>query len=308
MKARSGNALRCFKSDGNGIFTGSQAQKIYASFSIRHIQSAPGDSASNDIAERTIRTLAELTCTNLVHSGAPPNLWAEAMGMVAHVWNNLAVCPDPSDPGNFLSRTALLEGHKRKYDLDLLRAFGTKCHFMLTLEKKGGRKQALLPKAQLGAIVGIEDNMPAFRVYDFEKRGVIRRIPFAQIITHEGHFPFKDLSKWSDEEKLLPASFIPSLDARNDAQEWARYQFSDAELQELDAEAPFEWSDLGTPMIGPCRTMESLCTVMSMFWPPRRMPRTFKMRIRARMTLEQHDLALWTSSGPRRTLGSPRRT
>ena len=40
--------------------------------------------------------------------GAPPSLWAEAMSVVAHVCSNLAVCPDPSDPGNFLSRTALL--------------------------------------------------------------------------------------------------------------------------------------------------------------------------------------------------------
>ena len=71
MKARSGNALRFFKSDGDGVFTESQAQEIYASFSIRHIHSAPDDSASNDRAERTIRTLAVFTCTNSIHSGAP---------------------------------------------------------------------------------------------------------------------------------------------------------------------------------------------------------------------------------------------
>ena len=68
-KARSGNDMRFFKSDGDGIFTGKEALAIYEQFSIRHIQSAPGDSASNDIAERTIRTLAELTCTNLLHGG-----------------------------------------------------------------------------------------------------------------------------------------------------------------------------------------------------------------------------------------------
>ena len=76
----------------------------------------------------------------------------------------------------------------------------------------------------------------------------MRRIPFAQIITHEGHFPFKDWSKRSDEQKSLPASFIPSLDARNDAQEWARYKFSEEELEELDAEVPFARSDLGAPL------------------------------------------------------------
>ena len=71
-RARSGRAIRFFKTDGDGIFTGGEARLIYAEFHIRHIQSAPNDSASNDIAERVIRTLAELTRTNLLHSGAPP--------------------------------------------------------------------------------------------------------------------------------------------------------------------------------------------------------------------------------------------
>ena len=79
--ARSGNAMRFFKTGGDGIFTGKEAVGIYAANRIRHIQSAPGDSASNDVAERTIRTLAELARTNLLHSGAPPNMWAEAMGL-----------------------------------------------------------------------------------------------------------------------------------------------------------------------------------------------------------------------------------
>ena len=81
-RARSGKPMRFLKTDGDGIFTGAEANAIYTKYSIRHLQSAPGDSASNDIAERTIRTMAELTTTNLLHAGAPPNLWAEAMCMV----------------------------------------------------------------------------------------------------------------------------------------------------------------------------------------------------------------------------------
>ncbi len=104
---------------------------------------------------------------------------------------------------------------------------------MLTLEKKGGKKKAMFPKAKLGVIVGIEDNMPAYRVYDFEQRGVIRKIPFAQVVTHEGHYPFKDWANWSEEEKDLPESFIPSLDARNDIGEWRRFGFSRIEEEEL---------------------------------------------------------------------------
>ena len=193
-----------FKTDGDGIFTGGDARELYEKYAIRHIQSAPGDSASNDIAERTIRTFAELTRSSLLHAGAPQNLWAEAMEMVAYVWNHIAVIPNPLVPGTFLSRTSILEGHNRKYDLSNCRAFGTKCHYMLTLQKKGGLKDAVGPKARLGAIMGIQDGMPAYRVLSFEQRDKLMNIPFAQVVTHEGHYPFRDYSQWSEEEKSLP--------------------------------------------------------------------------------------------------------
>jgi len=86
--------MRFFKTDGDGIFTGTEACEIYERYGVRHIQSAPGDSASNDVAERTIRTFAELTRSNLLHASAPPNLWAEAMVMVAYVWNHIATTPN----------------------------------------------------------------------------------------------------------------------------------------------------------------------------------------------------------------------
>ena len=212
-KARSGRAMRFFKTDGDGIFTGDAAAEIYRKHAIRHTMSAPGDSSSNDIAERTIRTFAELLRTNLMHANAPASFWVEALGMIEYVWNHLAVIQVAD--GTYLSRTSILEGHQRQYDLNVLRAFGTKCHFLLTPQKKGGLKLALEAKGRLGIILGIEDNMPAYRVYDLSKRRVAR-IPFAQLISHEGHFPFRDRSLWSDEDKeALPFMLLPE-EARTD--------------------------------------------------------------------------------------------
>ena len=109
---------------------------------------------------------------------------------------------------------------------------------MLTDDKKKGLKLAMGPtKARLGVIIGIEDNMPAYRVYDFEHRGQALKIPFAQTITHEGHYPFRDFSKWSEEEKNLPECFIPSIEAKNDPSEWRRFNFSNEEEVELDSDA-----------------------------------------------------------------------
>ena len=53
-------------------------------------------------------------------------------------------------------------------------------------------------KGRLGVIMGIEGNMPAYRVMDRETRE-LHRIPFAQTVSHEGHFPLGDKADGSDE-------------------------------------------------------------------------------------------------------------
>ena len=150
--------------------------------------------------------------------------------MVVFVWNNLSVYPSGSA---HISRNAILEGHSRQYDLSLLRAFGTECYWMLTLQKKGGKKAAIYPKANAGIIVGIEDNMPAYRVYDINQNGLIRKIPFAQTITHEGHYPFRKKSNWPTQDLDLPLVFTPNAEAFQDIFEWMRYGFDESEEKEL---------------------------------------------------------------------------
>jgi len=87
------------------------------------------------------------------------------------------------------------KGTRGSNDLSVLRAFGTKCHYLLTLQKKGGKKMALHEKGRLGVILGIEGNMPAYRIMDLETRDM-KRIPFAQTVSHEGHYPLGD--KYAD--------------------------------------------------------------------------------------------------------------
>ena len=183
-KARSGKAMRFFKTDGDGIFTGREANDIYSQFSIRHIQSAPGDSASNDVAERIIRTIAELARTNLLHAGAPPSLWAEAVTMVTFVWNNITTCVDPYKPHSHLSRVNLLEGHKRQYDLSNLRAFGTKCFSCSLWRRKVARKWLWVRKHSLGLLL-------ASKIIC--QPTVCLIFPIVPIVTHEGHYPFSRL-------------------------------------------------------------------------------------------------------------------
>ena len=98
--------------------------------------------------------------------------------------------------GAHLSRRSLLEGHTR-FDLNNLRAFGTKCHFLLTLQKKGGHKMAVQTKGELGIIMSVDEQMPAYRVWDVNGKKV-RNIPMTQLVTHEGHYPFRAYNIWSE--------------------------------------------------------------------------------------------------------------
>ena len=61
---------------------------------------------------------------------------------------------------------------------------------------------AVQAKGQLGVIMGIEDDMPAYRVWDLQARK-IRHIPFTQIITHEGHYPYRSYDLWDEDAKEL---------------------------------------------------------------------------------------------------------
>ena len=69
--------------------------------------------------------------------------------------------------------------------------------------------------------------MPAYRIYDLTQQGMIRKIPFSQTVTHEGHFPFRRRSTWTQEDLTLPLCFTPNADAFNDVFEWMKYGFDD---------------------------------------------------------------------------------
>jgi len=180
--------------------------------------------------------------------------------MVIYVWNNIAVYPYE---GSYISRTAMLEGHTRQFDLSVLRAFGTECYWMLTLQKKHGRKGAMYPKANAGVLVGIEDNMPAYRIYDLTQQGIIRKIPFAQTVTHEGHFPeWLKYGFGEEEEKELSNVAQPEMQelnrASNIVDEEAKHQnvpprtampSSATEAQPLNASASTSSSTSSSPTI-----------------------------------------------------------
>ena len=73
--------------------------------------------------------------------------------------------------------------------------------------------------------------------YDFET-GKVRRIPFVQLVTHEGHYPFRDANMWRDEDRELPISFLPTEEACEFPDELHRYQFLEPEMTEISFTLP----------------------------------------------------------------------
>ena len=73
------------------------------------------------------------------------------------------------------------------------------------------------------------------RVYDLTQtqQGVIRKIPFAQLICHEGHYPFRRKANWAPGDGDLPLCFSPNAEAYNDTCEWMRYDFNEEDEKEL---------------------------------------------------------------------------
>jgi len=63
----------------------------------------------------------------------------------------------------------------------------------------------------------------------------VRSIPFAQLVSHEGHYPFKNIDLWTSGEKGLPGSFMPSREAQLEPEEWERFAFAPEHCEELGA-------------------------------------------------------------------------
>ena len=78
MKARSGRNIRYVQTDGDGIFTAQDFERIRVKNSFVHQYAAPYDHNSNAKIEREIRTIFEGTATLLSQSGAPSNFWERA--------------------------------------------------------------------------------------------------------------------------------------------------------------------------------------------------------------------------------------
>ena len=270
-KALSGRDVQIFQTDGDGTFAGKQTDEIMMQFKVRHEVSAPYDSNSNAFVERARRTIFEGVATALLRSGAPAYFWGEAEAHKVFTFNNLPTVPSPENPKTFLSRRNILQGHDRPFPLERLMAFGTAATCYIPVEKRKGGKEPAQRRSFHGVVVGYEEGMPAYRVWDIEAR-IVKAVSYVFTICHEGYYPLRDKANWEKEWSAAPAAFSPIHDGVLTLGEWNRYEFDDEDASAVLARAPsliLESPDI--PENVP-RKMPQEVNQGEVAWPPARQP------------------------------------
>ena len=236
-QALSGRPVQIFHSDGDGVFSGTQTDDILAKGKIRHERSAPYDSNTNPFIERARRTIFEGVATALLRSGAPSRFWGEAEAHKIFTINNLPTEEDPDEPGKFLSRTNLLVGQKRPFNLERLMAFGTATTCYVPIEKRREGKGPAQRRSFRGVVLGYVENMPAYRIWNIDTEKIVS-VSFNFTISHEGYYPFRDKEKWPPQFKEDPENFSPTVDGIISTVNFEKFKFDQEETSEIFSLAP----------------------------------------------------------------------
>jgi hypothetical protein len=151
--------------------------------------------------------------------------------------NVLPIVPDPKDPKKFLSRKNLLEGNDKPFPLDRLMAFGTAVTCYIPVERRRGGKEPGQRRSFNGALMGYEEGMPAYRVWDLLER-IIKLVSYVFTICHEGFYPMRDKAHWPEEWTQCPHVFSPVYDGVLSMGEWWKFGFDDEDSAVVLAQAP----------------------------------------------------------------------
>ena len=236
-KALSGRPVQFFHTDGDTVFTSERNAEILLGLQIRQELSAPYDSNTNPFIERNRRTIFEGVCTALVRSNAPSSFWGEAECHKIFTINVMPTVPDPKNPGKLISRRNLLQGDSRPFNLDRLQAFGTMTTCYIPAKSRTGGKHPAQRRSFQGLLLGYEETMPAYRIWDLQAK-TIRCVSYNFTICHEGYYPFRDKKLWPEICLADPVNFSPIIDGVLRTTDWRKFAFDDEDSNEIFRQAP----------------------------------------------------------------------
>ena len=150
--------VKCVRSDGGGEFTSEVFNSLLTKNRIKQEFSAPYSPHQNGTAERSWRTLFEMSRCLLLEAKLPKSIWPYAVMCAAHTRNRC-----------FNNRTKTTPYHSltgEKPDLSKMHTFGSKCYASVQKPKK------LEDRAEEGIFVGYDKQSPAYLVYFPHKQQV----------------------------------------------------------------------------------------------------------------------------------------
>ena len=170
------------RADGVGYYLENSSLRAFCkSKGIYQVFSAPNTPQLNAVSERTNRTLWEMTRAMMIHAGAPPSLWGEAINYAAYVLDR---CPRTYNDGDY--NTPLARWHQKAQP---------RAHYPLRVWGCTGYKHVafdnhdkLQPKAIAHVFIGIDEERKCYRL----ARLTDYKLTFSAHVTfNEGQFPCK---------------------------------------------------------------------------------------------------------------------
>ena len=152
--------VKCVRSDNALEFTGNEFESILRERGVKHEFSAPYSPHQNGTAERSWRSLFEMTRCLIIEAKIPKTLWSYALKTAAHIRNRCFNNRTESTPYEVLT--------SRRPNLNNMHKFGSKC-FAYVYEKK-----KLDDRAEEGIFVGYDPSSPAYFVFMPHKNNVVK--------------------------------------------------------------------------------------------------------------------------------------
>jgi hypothetical protein len=163
-------ALTSLKSDNGGEFTGKAFRDLCKRHGIRQVFTGPFAPQQNGLAERSNRTVIEMTRCLLKDSQAPRHLWAEATNTAVYIINR---CPTKPLRGD----TPYHALHGTPANLSHMHIFGSPAW----LHVYDHQRKKLDDKSWQGILVGYDPSNPkCYRIYN----------PKTQKVQHSVHVTF----------------------------------------------------------------------------------------------------------------------
>ena len=248
LKALSKRDLRFMRSDSDSLFsTSKEMQKLYTDANVIPSFSPPYDQSGNSVAENGIKWLNRMVKTVFEASGTPSYLWPEVDNYCGHHHNYLPFIKQ--EEGKFISRMAVLRAEPTfAHDMELFYPFGCLVIVMIANKQRKGPKHLDQEVGWSGTFVGYgltTGHGSCLRVLNVTKRCIVTvSINFCTVI--EDNFPF--LLTY---DNLVPISYQPTPAAYADQKEWALYNFTPEEEEEVIADlyrtSPKVWKSLFNP-------------------------------------------------------------